>query len=197
MVEYKSALGVLAVAIMFAAYATYIWQTARKGGVQPHPFSWLLWGFVTGVVYLVQKGNGGGAGSWVTGATAAICFFIGTFSLLKHKWRFSYFDWLCLGAGLLVFGFYLVAKNPTYSAVLATITDGLGYGSTIKKGWIEPSKDSATSFALNSVKFVPSLFALESYSIATWLYPLTLVVLNAGVAVMLLARRRQTAHNQA
>ena len=56
----------------------------------------------------------------------------------------------------------------------------LGYGSTIKKGWIEPQKDSVTSFALNSAKFVPSLFALQSYSLATWLYPATLVLMNAG-----------------
>jgi hypothetical protein len=187
---FKSAMGALSVVIMFIAYAIYLGQTARADGVQPHPFSWFLWGIVTGVVYLVQITQGGGAGSWVVGLTALICFLIGGFSLFKHRWHFSWFDWLSLGAGVIVFVYYLRSRNPTVSAVLATTTDVIGYGSTIKKGWSEPHKDSATSFALNSTKFVPALLALESYSVATWLYPATLVIVNAVVATMLLIRRR-------
>jgi hypothetical protein len=186
----KSALGILSIAIMAVAYAIYLWQTIRHDEVQPHPFSWLLWGFVTGVVYLVQRTEGGGAGSWVTGFTAIICLLIGGVSFLKHRWKFSRFDWLSLALGVFVFGFYLFTKEPTQSAVLATATDLVGYGSTIKKGWAYPRADSATSFLLNSLKFVPSLFALDSYSVATWLYPLTLVFVNGAVAVMLIARRR-------
>ena len=51
----KTAFGVLSVGIMVAAYVIYLWQTMKKRGVQPHPFSWLLWGLVTAVVYLVQR----------------------------------------------------------------------------------------------------------------------------------------------
>ncbi len=184
-------MGALSVVVMLVAYSIYLWQTARAEGVRPHPFSWFLWGVVTGVVYLVQIAQGGGAGSWVVGFTAAFCLLIGAVSLFKHRWRFSLFDWFSLGAGLLVFGYYLLSKNPTWSAILATTTDVIGYASTIKKGWAEPHKDSAASFALNSAKFVPSLFALGSYSLATWLYPATLVLMNGGVAAMLLLRRRR------
>jgi len=184
-------MGALSIIIMLIAYAVYIWQTARAGGVQPHPFSWFLWGVVTGVAYLVQSTHGAGPGSWVVGLTALICLLIGTLSFRKQRWRFSLVDWVSLGAGLLVFGYYLLSHNPTLSAILATATDVLGYSSTIKKGWAEPHKDSATSFALNSAKFVPALLALRSYSLTTWLYPATLVAMNGAVAIMLLSRRRQ------
>jgi hypothetical protein len=188
---FKLAMGVLSVIIMFVAYAIYIWQIARAEGVQPHPFSWFLWGVVTGVAYLVQAANGGGPGRWVVGLTAVICVLIGLISLLMNKWSFSLFDWLSLGVGVLVFAYYLLSKNPTQSAVLATATDVIGYASTVKKGWTQPYKDSATSFALNSAKFVPALFALESYSLATWLYPATLVLVNGAVSTLLVVRRRQ------
>jgi len=178
---------------MIVAYAVYIWQTTRDEGVRPHPFSWFLWGFVTGVAYLVQLSEGGGAGSWVVGFTAIVCLLIGAVSLLKHRWQFSLFDWLSLGVGLGVFAYYLISRNPTQSAILATATDVIGYGSTIRKGWIEPERDSVTSFALNSAKFIPSLLALDSYSIATYLYPATLVLMNGAVAAMLLIRRRKFA----
>ena len=190
---FKSAMGCLSVGIMVVAYAVYIWQTTRDEGVRPHPFSWFLWGFVTGVAYLVQISEGGGAGSWVVGFTAIVCLLIGAVSFLKHRWRFSPFDWLSLGVGLGVFAYYLLSRNPIQSAILATATDVIGYGSTIKKGWTEPERDSVTSFALNSAKFIPSLLALDSYSITTYLYPATLVLMNAAVAAMLLIRRRQFA----
>jgi hypothetical protein len=191
MMSHTTALGVLSVVIGGVAYAIYITQTIRKEGVQPHPFSWFLWFLVTLVAYLVQQGQGGEAGSWVTLFTAVICFVIGVLTLLKNHWHFSWSDWFSLGAGLFVLGFYMFAKNPTYSAIFATIADVAGYWPTLKKGWAKPNKDSATSFALNGAKFAVALPALGSYSIATWLYPATITVVNSGVAVMLLARRHR------
>lgn len=182
-------LGVMSVLIGAIAYAIYIAQTIGKSSVQPHPFSWLLWAAVTGVAFAVQVAQGGGAGSWVTGFTAIVCFVIGILTFLKHRWRFSWFDWASLGAGLFVLGFYILVRNPTQSAILATITDVIGYGPTIKKGWREPHKDSATSFGLNGVKFLVALPALGPYSLATWLYPLTIAWVNIGVAGMLRVRR--------
>jgi len=48
---FKEAMGILSLVLMVLAYGIYIWQTMREDGVRPHPFSWFLWGFVTGVVY--------------------------------------------------------------------------------------------------------------------------------------------------
>jgi len=187
---HTTALGALSVLIGAVAYTIYITQTLRKGGVEPHPFSWLLWATVTGVACAVQVSQGGEAGSWVTGFTAVVCFFIGGLTLFKNEWRFSWFDWASVVVGLFVLGFYIFAKDPTYSAIFATVADVVGYGPTLKKGWAEPHKDSATSFALNGAKFAVALPALGSYSLATWLYPATITVVNGGVAVMLLLRRR-------
>ena len=190
--DHKAALSALSVGLMAAAYGIYLYRTVQKRGVQPHPFSWLLWGLVTAVGYFVQRVQGGWAGSLVTGLTALVCISIGLLTLVLFTWEFAWFDWCSLGLGLLVFGGYLVlALNPTLSAVLATITDVLGYIPTVKKGWTEPHKDSAASFALNSAKFIPALCVLEAYSISTCLYPATLVVMNGGVALMLFIRQRQ------
>ena len=45
--------------------------------------------------------------------------------------------------------------------MLATIIDMLAFGPTLTRGWVQPHKDSVTSYALNSAKFVPSLLAME------------------------------------
>lgn len=189
----KTAWGLLSILIGVAAYSIYLGQTAKKKGVQPHPLSWFLWGLVTGVAYLVQRERGAAAGSWVTGFTSCVCFLIGGFSFVKHTWRFSMFDKISVWFGIGVLVFYIFSRNLTHSAILATSVDVVGYLPTIKKAWTDPHKDSVTSFSLNSLKFVPALLALESYSIATWLYPATLVIVNGAVAALLLVRRRKLA----
>jgi hypothetical protein len=187
----KPVLGAVSVLIGMLAYAIYIRQTTNKmNAILPHPFSWLLWGFVTTVAALAQDVSGAGPGNWVTMFTAAVCFIIAAVALLKKRWQFTVFDWISLATGLVVVLFYIFAKNPTASAVFATSADLLGYNSTIRKGWNDPYTDSVTSFGLNAAKFIPALLALNTYSIATWLYPATLVVVNGAVAVMLAWRRR-------
>ena len=47
-----------------------------------------------------------------------------------------------------------------------------------------------TSFALNGVKFISSLMAMDPLTFATSAYPATLLVLNIAVAMMLIWRRR-------
>ena len=91
-------------------------------------------------------------------------------------------------AGGAVFVVYLFTRQ---SNVAATLVDALGYGPTFVRGWSQPKKDSVASFALNGVKFVPSLMAMDPLSFATSFYPATLLVLNAAVAIMLVMRRRR------
>ncbi len=92
-----------------------------------------------------------------------------------------------------MFVVYLFTRQANVAAALTTLVDALGYGPTFVRGWSQPKKDSVASFALNGVKFVPSLMAMDPISFATSFYPATLMVLNAAVAMMLLLRRRAIA----
>lgn len=51
----------------------------------------------------------------------------------------------------------------------------------------------AADIRAQSVKFVPSLMAMDPISFATSFYPATVMVLNAAVAIKLLWRRRAVA----
>ncbi len=189
MSDYKVFMGLLSVAIMLVAYGIYIWQTLKRG-VVPHPFSWLPFGFLTLTGYLVQQASGGGAGSWVMGITAIFCFVLGILGFLKRKRGYTKRDWISLVIAILVYAFYLTTKNLMLAAILATAVDVILYEPTFRKGWNFPHEDSVTSFSLNSLKFIPSIAAMGSYSVATIVYPAAMVVINIIVAVFLVLRRR-------
>jgi hypothetical protein len=190
-VELKSVLGGVSVVIGVFTYGVYISQTLKKQGIQPHPFSWLLWGFVTSVAALAQHADGAGPGFWVTALTAVACFLIGMLTFSKNDWTFSKSDWVALILGGVATAFYALVNNPTAAAVFATVADVIGYKPTVSKGWADPTTENAVSFFLNSVKFIPALVAMNNHSIATSLYPAALVIVNGGVWLMLVVRGRQ------
>ena len=62
---------------------------------------------------------------------------------------------------------------------LAAAMAPLAYGIYVWKtlaGEARPHSDSVTTFPLNGLKFVPSLFAMETVSIATCVFPVTLLI---------------------
>jgi hypothetical protein len=192
----------LSAAITLTGYAIYISQMfPPKGGtaVKPEPLSWVLFGFLTATGGLVQIAQHGDAGSWCLVITAAACFLIAGWSYLKWRseCKFDAFHKVVAVGAIGLFALSAVtARNPalaTLVAVLATFADLVSYGPTFRNGWLRPYDDSATNFAFNSVKCIPALLALQSYSIATTIYLLMLTIVNGGFAIFLLMRRRQAA----
>ena len=209
-VSLKDAMGALAVLIAIVAYGIYAWKSLR-GDARPHPLSWLIFGVLTSTGYLVQLDQQAGPGSWVMAITTIVCFLLCVMSFWQGERTFPWYEWAFLAAAAVVFAFYLWSRNPgliatavtgaprdlliryapEISSSLAAFVSVIGFGPTVTKAWARPHSDSASVFLLNSLKFVPSFFALDSVSIATWVMPAALVIANAGVALIIFLRRRQ------
>ncbi len=187
---FKDFMGALAVAIAVAAYAIYVWQSFR-GETRPHPLSWLIFVILTGIGYLVQLDEAAGPASWVMAITTAVCLLLCVMSFARGERAFPWYEWAFLVAAAVVFVFYLLSRQPTLSAVLASFVNVLGFGPTVTKAWHRPASDSVTTFTLNGLKFVPSFFALDNVSVATVVFPATLVVANLAVAAVIFARRTE------
>lgn len=204
----KELMGALAVIIAVIAYGIYAWQSLR-GEARPHPLSWLIFGVLTGTGYLIQLDQAAGPGSWVMGVTTIVCLLLCIMSFWKGERTFPWYEWAFLVAAFIVFLFYLWSRQPApvapgrpdaidgalarhgpaISAVLASIVNVLGFGPTLTKAWRRPQSDSVTTFALNSLKFVPSFFAMDVMSVATCTLPAALVIANAAVALVIYLRR--------
>jgi hypothetical protein len=205
---FKDAMGALAVVIAVASYGLYVWQTLQ-GEARPHPLSWLIFGILTGTGYLIQLNEAAGAGGWVMGVTAVVCFALCLMSFWRGERTFPRYEWGFLIAAAAVFTFYLwsrapdalsaglpgssrdivIRHGPAISAVLASVINILGFGPTVTKAWSRPYSDSATTFFFNGIKYVPSLFAMDSVSVATCVLPVALVISNVAVALIIYLRR--------
>ena len=186
---FKDLMGALSVAIALFSYGLYVWKTFRAHA-RPHPLSWLIFGVLSATGFLIQLDQSAGAGSWVMGVTAAVCFMLCLIGFWQGERTFPWYEWAFLAAAAIVFAFYLWSQQPAASAILASIVNVLGFGPTLTKAWARPRSDSASTFMLNGLKFVPSLFAMDSVTVATCVLPASLVVTNLAVALVIFARRQ-------
>lgn len=191
MVDYKIVLAVLATVISLIGYVPYF-RNMLSGKTKPHAFSWLVWAVITSIGFAAQVVEKAGPGAWVTGFTALICFVVFGFALFKGKKDFSLFDWLCLLGAFVAIALWRITQDALVAVILVSLIDALGFLPTFRKGYHKPHEDTITTFGLNALKFFISLFALETYTITTWLYPVSLVITNGLFVLMVYVRRMRT-----
>lgn len=185
----KLYLGAIATTVAILGYIPYVMEILR-GRTKPHAFSWLVWGFLTGIAFVGQISEGAGAGAWATGVTTFVCGFIFIAALTKGEKNITRGDWLSLFGAAISLLFWFVTEGPLLSIVLVTIIDAFGFLPTFRKSFHRPHEETLITYVLSALKWMLVIFALENYTVVTWLYPVSLVMLNAAFVLMLTIRRK-------
>ncbi|MDP2821334.1 MAG: hypothetical protein Q8O52_01455 [Sulfuritalea sp.] len=181
----------------YAAYLGQMYSSHPRQVVKPQPLSWIGFGFLTGAGWLIQVAQGGDEGSWCLGITALACLLIGGLSLVKFPWNFDRRSASIAAVGIALFILSIPTRTldgwATFSAICVTLADVAFYEPTIKKALRSPYEESVTNFTFNSIKCVPALLALQTFTLATTIYLFMLTLVNGGFAIFLLYRRCQFA----
>jgi hypothetical protein len=186
----KEVLGALATAIAVYGYVPYLRDTFR-GRTKPHAFSWLVWGLMTGIGFVAQVVEGGGAGTWVMGFTALACGVIFVSALFLGEKDITRLDWLCLAGAAVSILLWIITDDPLLSVILITVIDVFGCIPTFRKSYSKPYEETLVTYVLSSVKSAFGLLALQRFTVVTALYPFALVVINAAFVMLFVVRRRQ------
>lgn len=185
-------LGSLAVMLGLLGYFFYI-KGIIKGEVKPHAFTWFVWGILTAIAFFAQVSDGGGAGAWVTGITALFSFGFTVVGLrASSRMLIAKSDWIFLLFSLLTIPIWYFTGNPLWSVIIITIVDAVAFAPTFRKAYFNPDTENGWTYLLSGIKFVVALFALESFTWVTALYPASLVLANFLFVSMLVWRRQKT-----
>lgn len=187
--QYQTGLGLLSAVLAVAGYWIYI-KDIFAGKTKPHMFSWLIWGLLAVVGFVGQVRGKAGAGAWVTGLTAAGCLLIFVIAIFKGEKSIARIDKLLLGLAILAIVLLITVKDARVSTTLASLALVIASFLTMKKAYHKPNEETAQTFALNTIKFVPALFALQTYSYLTVVYPMSALVTNGAVVAVIVVRRR-------
>ena len=181
--------GGLAVALGLFGYVFYV-HGILQGKVKPHAFTWFVWGLLTAIAFLAQIDEGGGAGAWVTGVTALCSFGFALVGFGASSRKFiSKSDWLFFIGALFTIPIWYFTGNPFWSVIIITIIDAIAFAPTFRKAFFHPETENGWTYALSGLKFIVSLYALESFTWTTALYPASLILANFAFVIMLVWRK--------
>ncbi|MDD3371868.1 MAG: hypothetical protein PHE27_08615 [Alphaproteobacteria bacterium] len=185
----KDVMGALSLVIAFVSYVPYV-RSIFVARTKPHAFSWLVWGLSSAVAFFAQISDNAGAGAWVTGFSAAVCIGIGIIAVFRGEKNITRGDWISFLSTILAIPLWIVTKDPLWSVLLVTGIDAVAYYPTFRKSYAKPDEELAFKYVLTAVKHGLSLLALQNFTLVTSFYALVSLVLEAGVALMLVWRRR-------
>lgn len=185
----KIAFGVLSLIPAAIAYTLYF-KGMLAGKIKPHAFSWLIWGLLAGNGFIAQVSADAGIGAWATGVTSLACLTIFGIAIFRGDTKVLRLDWILLVLALVSFGLLFLIEDKTLSLCVTLFATLLGFSMTWRKAWQLPHEEAAVSFGLNAIKFLPAIFALQTYSFLTIAYPLTAGLANALVVAIVLLRSR-------
>lgn len=171
---------------LFLPYYINIFRRTAK----PHLFSWLPWGILTGLGFILSLKGGGGGGAFIFALQSILCFGIAAYALVKGEKNIRRIDWVFFISAIIITVIYVFTKNAVLSVFLAATIDCLGFASTFRKSYSKPYDEPALTYFFSSLSFLFSLGALHSYSFVTLFYPSVLVVTNMVFVSFLLIRRK-------
>lgn len=187
--DHKLLFGYLSVAMMALSRAVYF-TSIYKGKTRPHAFSWLIWTVISAIGFAAQVAEGAGPGSWARGFSAATCLLLVVLGYYRGEKNITRGDWLTLGVALSCVPLWIITRTPVWSVIIVCFIDTIGYLPTVRKARLKPREESASSYFIASLCALFALFAIENYTVSTWLYSALLVASNSALALFLLARRQ-------
>lgn len=187
--DYKVALGLIAVAMTIWAHIPYFLDTI-KGINKPHIFTWIIWSLLTFIAFAAQISGGAGIGAWVTGVTGLICVAIMVAAFHKGEKYITRSDWIMFLAGLSAIPVWIATDDPLLAVIIVTAIDVAAVYPTFRKSWEKPWEENSFMYGFNIPRHVCSIASLQILSPVTALYPAGLLLMNIVMYIMLKARRK-------
>ncbi len=185
----KDILAIISLILGFLIYVPYFRALAKKEA-SPHVFSWLTWGILIGLGFILSLTSGGGEGAWIFALESFFCFVIALCALLQKKKNITRSDQIVFAGAMVITVFYIFTKNAIISVILAALIDSLGFIPTFRKSYSQPYSEPWSSYLFSALAFLASIGALAAYNFTTLFYSLTLIVTNLALVVFLIARRK-------
>lgn len=185
----KETVAIIAALLAIAGNLPYLWDIL-KGRVQPHPYTWMVWTIVSGIIFFGQVAKGAGIGALPTAASEVFTLIIFLFSLKYGFKGITKVDTLFLIFALSGVGLWVLTKDPTLSVIIAVSIDLIAFVPTLRKTWRYPATETPILYGSNVLRHTLALFSLQAYNIATTLHSIAMIITNTAMTLIILLRKK-------
>ncbi len=189
--EAKLAIAIVAALLAVAGNLPYLWDIL-KGRVRPHPYTWMVWSLVSGIVFFGQVAKGAGIGALPTAASEIFTVIIFLFSIRYGFKGITKIDTAFLVLALVGIGLWVATDDPTGSVIIAVSIDLIAFVPTLRKTWRYPNTETPILYSTNVLRHILALFSLQTYNIATTLHSIAMITTNSLMTLLILVRKNKS-----
>lgn len=185
--EIKAIFGISSAFFTFAGLVPYFLEI-RKREIYPHNLSWLGWFFITFIGAVAMLNAGGGWSVVIIFANSLSCLLVVLYSIYKKVgvWSTTFYDYIFFGLGILGIVLWQTFNMPIIAIICAVIAD-LSFGiPTIIKAYKNPKSELPIAWLSCSIAGLLSLFAVRSFALGEFLYPLYLFIFDTTVLLIII-----------
>lgn len=180
--ELKATFGILSALFTFAGLIPYFLEI-HKREIYPHNLSWLGWAFITFVGGIAMVSDGWSWSVFIIFANTLSCLLVVGYSIYKKVgvWSTTVYDFVFFGLGILGIILWQTFDIPIIAIICAVLAD-LFFGiPTIIKAYKNPKSELPIAWLACMIAGLLSLFAVRSFSLVDFLYPLYLFIFDTTV----------------
>jgi len=159
------------------------------GSTKPNIVSWMTWTLLGVVASAAQFAAGEPVAALFTSAATLEPALVVAVGLRFGYVKYTRFDVACQVGTLAGFGLWWAFSSPAVAVAAMVCIDATGALPTVRHAWVRPQEETWSSYALAGAGAVLALFALTTYNWVSLPYAVYIVVINATLVGVLLARR--------
>jgi hypothetical protein len=181
--------GYFAGILSLAAFAPYILSILRKE-TKPNRASWFIWLVVSLIIALSYRDAGAEYAFIMPVAYTIGAAIIASLSLKYGTGGWTRFDRVCLiGAGIGL-TMWVTFNSPMSALLISLFMNFLGTLPTIRKAYYQPETENRLAWTLFSLGNLLNLFAIQEWTFAMVVYPVSMVFIVGSVTVLVLIPNR-------
>jgi len=188
--DYKIISLIIWIILTFIWYYHYI-KDIFKWKTKPHIFSHVIWWLLISIAFVAQLSDNAWPWAWVTWVTAIVSIFVAIISIKKWEKNITKTDKYSFLGAILTIVIWYITDNALYSVLLITLIDALWFYPTFRKSYYKPFQETLSTYLLSWIKFIFWIIALTNFTLITYTYPLSLVIMDLSFVLMLTIRRKQ------
>jgi hypothetical protein len=177
--------------ISFLGGLSYV-RLTLLGKVQPNRLSWLLLSIVPMIAFFAALSEGVGKQallSFIVGFNP-LMIFLASFVNKKAYWKLDKFDYYCGFFAILAIVVWALSGSGILAIIFSIIAD-LSAGLPIfKKAFTHPLSEAYVVFLFGIVNSLLVLLTIDTWSFATYAFPLYIFIFNVLLVSVIILRRK-------
>lgn len=197
LMDIRTSLLFIGAALTISSVVPYL-KDILAGKTKPNLVTWITWTLLTGIALTAELMAGEYTTAVIAAASMVATVSVVVVGILKKGYvHYSLFDILCQVSDLIGILLWFLFNSPIVAIVAVLAVDFVATLPTIRHSWIEPQEETWQTYMIGFGAAILGVFALNTYSWESALFPVYLVLINLLVAVVILSRRRKTAVQKA